>query len=78
MFSTSAVPPSQLMMDDSQLDRGGVGVGGDPLLGPPSASSSPPTSSHVDPSALACGLANCSGNGECRQGSCYCMVKVHM
>jgi len=69
------VPPSQLMMDDSQLDRGGVGVGGDPLLGPPSASSSPPTSSHVDPSALACGLANCSGNGECRQGSCYCMVQ---
>ena len=21
-----------------------------------------------------CGVANCSGNGECRDGSCYCMV----
>merc|ERR1719471_2703047 len=22
-----------------------------------------------------CGVANCSGNGECRDGSCYCMVQ---
>ena len=22
--------------------------------------------------------ANCSGNGECREGSCYCMVITHI